>query len=69
MPEDMLAAPRTLAGVWTRLCGSQTLTDFENMALWNVGARDRRIVRAGKRYFYGRTVATNGEERYLVDSE
>ena len=69
MLEDMLAAPRTLAGVWTRLCGSQMLADFEDMALGNVGARDRRIVRVGKRYFYGRTVATNGKERYLVDCE
>lgn len=61
--------PDTLASVWTYLCASNMLEDFEGMEFMPEKVRDRSVRGAGRRYFYGMANGTDGKDRYMVDYE
>ena len=59
----------TLASVWTYLCASHMLEDFEGMEFMTEAARDKIIRDAGRKYFYGMATGSDGKNRYMVDHE
>jgi uncharacterized membrane protein YhaH (DUF805 family) len=61
--------PDTLASVWTYLCASNMLEDFEGMEFMTEKVRNKTIRDAGRRYFYGMANGTDGKDRYMVDHE
>lgn len=61
--------PDTLASVWTYLCASTLLDDFEALEGLNEKERNKRIVSWGKRYEYGQKKGVDGVIRWAVDED
>lgn len=61
--------PDTLAAVFTYLCSSFLLADFEALEGLDEKDRDRRIVAWEKRYQYGIKMGVDGVIRWAVDED
>ena len=65
----MPRTPDTLASVWTYLCASHMLEDFDGMEFLSEAVRDKVIRDSGRKYFYGMATGSDGRDRYMVDHE
>ncbi|KAI9742735.1 MAG: hypothetical protein M1835_003011 [Candelina submexicana] len=61
--------PDTLAAVWSYLCASFLLEDFEALEGLDEKERDKRIRSWGKRYEFGKKMGVDGVVRWAVDED
>ena len=66
---DLPRAPDTIAAVVSYVSESKMLEDFEGLEYADDRELYQRVATTGKRYVYGKKLATDGVDRYLVDEE